>query len=74
MSDIVVKYNRLNKIARQEVNDFLDFLISRQKMIKTNSLPSYKNKILNVSVWTSEDCKIFTENQKQFNQWNIQEW
>jgi len=35
MSDIVIKYNQLNKIARQEVNDFLDFLISRQKTIKT---------------------------------------
>ena len=74
MSDIVIKYNKLNKIARQEVNDFLDFLISRQKTIKTNSFSNYKNKILNVSVWSGDDCKIFAENQKQFNQWNIQEW
>ncbi len=74
MSDIIIKYNRLNKIARQEVSDFLDFLISRQKTIKTNSFSAYKTRILNVSVWTSDDCNIFAENQKQFNQWNVQEW
>ena len=48
MSDIVVKYNRLNKTARQEVIDFMDFLLSKQKISKSNFLTPYKNKILNV--------------------------
>ncbi len=74
MSDIVVKYNRLNKIARQEVNDFMDFLLSRQKTNKTNFLTPYKNKILNVSDWSDSDLKIFEENQKLFNQLRVQEW
>ena len=74
MSDIVVKYNRLNKIARQEVNDFMDFLLSRQKTNKTNFLTTYKNKILNVSNWSDSDLKIFEENQKLFNQLRVQEW
>ena len=74
MSDIVVKYNRLNKIARQEVNDFMDFLLSRQKTNKTNFLTTYKNKIINVSDWSDSDLKIFEENQKLFNQLRVQEW
>ena len=74
MSELVVKYNRLNKTARQEVNDFMDFLLSKQKSGKSIFLTSYKNKILNVSNWTDSDIKIFDENQKLFNQWRVQEW
>ena len=74
MSDIVVKYNRLNKIARQEVNDFMDFLLNKQITNKSNFLKPYKNKILNVSIWSDSDLKIFDENQKLFNQWRAQKW
>jgi hypothetical protein len=74
MNDIVIKYNRLNKTARQEVNDFMDFLLSKQKSSKPNFLSNYKNKILHVSIWTDSDLKIFDQNQELFNQWRVQEW
>ena len=74
MSDIIIKYNRLSKTARKEVNDFMDFLLSKQKSNSPNLLTKYKNKILNVSKWTNSDLKIFEENQKLLNQWKSQEW
>ncbi len=74
MSDLVVKYNRLNKTTRQEVNDFMDFLLSKQNTNKTNLPGTYKDKILSVSIWADSDLKIFDENQKLFNQWRVQEW
>ena len=74
MSEIVVKYNRLNKTARQELNDFMDFLLSKQKTDKPIFLTTYKNKILNVSIWSDSDLKIFDENKNLFNQWRVQEW
>ncbi|MFA5776733.1 MAG: hypothetical protein WC988_04240 [Patescibacteria group bacterium] len=74
MSEIVVKYNRLNKTARQELNDFMDFLLSKQKTDKPIFWTTYKNKILNVSIWSDSDLKIFDENQNLFNQWRVQEW
>jgi hypothetical protein len=74
MSDIVVKYNRLNKTARQEVDDFMDFLLSKQKAHETNFLSTYKNNILKVSTWTDSEIKIFDQNQNLFNQWRVQEW
>ena len=74
MSEIVVKYNMLNKTARQELNDFMDFLLSKQKTDKSNFLATYKSKILNVSVWSDSDLKIIEENQKLFSQWRVQEW
>ena len=67
MSEIVVKYNKLDKIARQELNDFMDFLLSKQKNANPMLLSNYKNKILNVSVWSDSDLKVFDENQKLFN-------
>ena len=74
MNDIAIKYNKLNKIRRQELNDFLDFLLSRQKNDKKNLLTGYKKRILFVSTWSDEDCKLIEENQKAFNLWKIQEW
>ena len=74
MNDIAIKYNKLNKIRRQELNDFLDFLLSLQKNDKKNLLTGYKKRILCVSTWSDEDCKLIEENQKAFNLWKIQEW
>jgi|AntRauTorcE11898_2_1112593.scaffolds.fasta_scaffold05334_4 hypothetical protein len=74
MNEIEIKYNKLNNTRRRELNDFLDFLLNRQKSDKTKSLTDYKKKILSVSTWTDEDCRPIEENQKAFNQWNIQEW
>jgi len=61
MSDIALKYNRLNKVARKEVNDFMDFLLSKQKAPNTSFLKTYKSKILQVAIWTDSDLKIFDE-------------
>jgi len=74
MNEIAIKYNKLSNKRRQEVNDFLDFLLTRQKKESRIHLSSYRKKILSVSTWNDEDCKQFEENQKIFKQWNIQEW
>ena len=74
MSDFAIKYSKLDKTRRQELNDFLDFLLSRQKNDKKNILPGYKKKILSVSKWSDEDCRLIEKNQKAFSQWKIQEW
>ncbi len=70
MTDIISKYKLLNKSARQEVNDFMDFLLSKQKAKKRNSISNYKRKILSVSTWSDSDLMIFEKNKSLFNQWN----
>lgn len=62
MTDIISKYKLLNKSARQEVNDFMDFLLSKQKAEKRSSLSNYKSKILSVSTWSDSDLIIFEKN------------
>ncbi len=74
MSDIILKYSLLNKTAQQEVNDFPDFLLSKQKRIKEKSPTDYQTKIMSVSTWTDEDLKQLENNRSSFNHWNIDEW
>jgi hypothetical protein len=74
MSDILIKYNTLSPDIQKEVNDFLDFLLSKYKGKKAFDIKSWKNKIKNVSIWTDEDIKAFEEVRHQFNQWKTEEW
>ena len=61
MTDLVLKYNALNKTAQKQVNDFMDFLLSKQKNYK--SKVNYKSRILSVSTWSDSDLEIFRNNQ-----------
>lgn len=72
MTDLVLKYNALNKTAQKQVNDFMDFLLSKQKNYKSNV--NYKSRILSVSTWSDSDLEIFKNNQTLFNSWQIEEW
>ncbi len=72
MKDLVLKYNALNKTAQKQVNDFMDFLLSKQKNYK--SKVNYKSRILSVSTWSDSDLEIFRKNQILFNSWQIEEW
>lgn len=69
MTDLILKYRLLNKTAQQEVNDFLDFLLSKQKVKKSNM--DYKIKIRAVSTWSDSDLAVFKNNQSLFNQWQL---
>lgn len=75
MTDIVLKYSLLKKSGRKEVNDFLDFLLQKQKEKKGNPLSSYKKKILGVTTWSDSDIESFQVNQKLFNSsWRPEKW
>lgn len=74
MNAIGEKYSKLNKTAQQELNDFMDYLLSKQKNVKINIVPDYKKKILNVGVWSDADLKIFEENKQLFDQWKAPKW
>ncbi len=74
MNDILTKYNTLSPDIQREVDDFLDFLLSKHKGKKIFDMKSWKKKIKNVSTWTEEDIITFDENRQQFNQWKTEEW
>jgi hypothetical protein len=75
MADIVLKYSLLNNNARKQVNDFLDFLLQKQRGKGGNSLSSYKKKILGVTTWSDSDLEAFQVNQSLFNSsWRPEKW
>jgi len=72
MNDILLKYNTLSPEVQKEVNDFLDFMLSKDKKIL--DIKSWKSKIKNISTWTVEDIKTIEEGRQRFNQWKTEEW
>jgi len=73
--DNTLKYDLLGPFEKKEVQDFIDFLFSKNKEVK-QSAPSgdYKKKILSVSTWSENDVKVFEENRKHFEQWHPPVW
>ena len=74
MNDISFKYRLLNESLQKEVNDFLDFLLSKQKSKKSGINSEYKKRILSVSTWTEKDISELEKKSKLFNNLNIPEW
>jgi len=67
---ISMKIKKLPSKTRQEVYDFIEFLMTRQSSAKTQK--SVREKLLSVSVWTNKDLAIFDEIGKDINKWNIE--
>lgn len=73
MSEVQLKYQKLDPFAQKEVDDFIDFLLSKKNERKVD-MKSYQEKLLTVSTWSEDDIKVFEENAKLFNNWTIEEW
>ncbi len=74
MNDILTKYNTLSPDSQQEVNDFLDFMLSKYEEKKVFDMNSWKAKIKDVPTWTRQDIKKMEENGQEFDQWKSEEW
>ena len=74
MTDLVLKFNLLDKDSRKEILDFLDFLLIKKVKDTGRKTSDYKKKILKVSVWSEADINFIVENQKKFDQWKAREW
>lgn len=75
MTDIILKYSLLNESGRKEVDDFLDFLLQKQREKKDKTPASYKKKILGVGTWSDSDIEVFQANQNLFNSsWRPEKW
>jgi len=72
MDNILLKYNSLDPEAKKQVQYYIDMMLARMKKTKKGQ-PSYKQKILTVSVWSEDDLKPITDNHS-FNQFKTEEW
>ena len=53
----ILKYDLLDPLQQNEVNDFIEFLLSKKD--KKPSITEYKKNILAVSTWSEEDLQVF---------------
>ncbi|MGB0932030.1 MAG: hypothetical protein ACPGVB_14695 [Chitinophagales bacterium] len=77
MSDLTLKFNQLGFFGQQEVMKFINFMLQQENSVDLKNVHkpnNYKQRILQVSVWSEEDLQVFDETKKQFNSWQIQEW
>jgi hypothetical protein len=67
---IFQKIQDLDYTEKKEINDFIDFLISRKKEKDFD-----KKKVLeNISVWSEDDVKEIETVQRDFSKWKIEEF
>ncbi|MEK7254986.1 MAG: hypothetical protein AAB316_09595 [Bacteroidota bacterium] len=89
MEDLLLKFNSLDGFGRQQLLEFLDFLLQKHhvgkvsKAFPENQPPaterfdyeSFRRRILQItSVWTEDDVKLYEENHQHFNSQKIAEW
>jgi hypothetical protein len=74
MDGTELKYDLLDNLEKREVQDFIDFLLSKRKKFQTERSETYKTKIQSVSVWNDTDFRFFAENNQLFSQWKPSEW
>ena len=71
IDSIMLKIHDLPVDAQKEVADFVEFLHHKKKKRKRKI---DKKRLLNVSVWSEEDVKIFDDIREDMNQWKINEF
>jgi hypothetical protein len=74
MNNVQVKYEKLDPLAKKEVDDFIDFLLSKKSAKKPFDMADYKKKLLLAPTWPEEDIKELEENIKLFKSWDIEKW
>ena len=74
MDELLMKFGLLDAIKRQEILDFLDFLLNKQKKERALNFKSYKEQILQVSTWSEKDIAVMEIDSKRLSQWQAPEW
>lgn len=73
MDNAILNYHQLPPLEKQEVADFIEFLLAKIKKNKADP-PKQRKRNFPDSVWSEEDIKVFEENRKLFNQWEPPTW
>nr|NQU94474.1 hypothetical protein [Bacteroidota bacterium] len=66
MDDKVLKYNLFDENARQQLNDFLDFLVIKAKKTPVDQ-SEYTQRIQTVSQWTEDDVAYLRDIKDNYN-------
>ncbi len=75
MGDLLSKFELLDAEGKQQVLDYLDFLLSKKKKKKAKfDVKSYRESLLKVAAWSDEDITPIEEARQLLNNWKVKEW
>ncbi|MBX2891427.1 MAG: hypothetical protein KF734_10900 [Saprospiraceae bacterium] len=75
MGELLSKFELLDADAKQQLLDYLDFLVSKKKKEKAKfDVKAYRENLLKVGVWSDEDIAPVEEARQLLNNWRIKEW
>lgn len=74
MGDLLSKFELLDAEGKQQLLDYLDFLISKKKKKAKFDVNAYRKNLLKVSVWSEEDIAPIEEARQLVNNWKVKEW
>jgi len=74
MSEFMLEYELLDEQAKQEVADFVDFLLEKKGRRKPLDSVSYQQNLLAVSIWSDEDLEPIEDARERFNEWQPAAW
>jgi hypothetical protein len=68
-ASMAVRMQKLNTTQRKELSDFIDFLVMRRR--RTSREKSRKDRLTQISVWSSKDIKPVEEAMAEVNSWKL---
>jgi hypothetical protein len=74
MGELLSKFELLDSESKQQLLDYLDFLVSKKKKKAKFDVEAYRESLLKVSVWSDEDIAPIEEARQLINQWKVKEW
>jgi len=76
MGELLSKFELLDPTGKQELLDYLDFLIARRrkKQEKKFDYETYLQKILTISTWSDEEMAPVEEAHQLISNWQPQQW
>ena len=61
MGELISKFELLDPAGKQQLLDYLEFLLSKKKEKAKFDVEAYRENLLKVSVWSEEDLAVFDE-------------
>lgn len=78
MAELLLKFDMLDAYDKQQVLNFLNFLVAQKQQGLTPQKPglfdyqAYRKRILSIGPWSSDDVAVIEDTRNAINQWKIQ--
>ncbi len=74
MGDLLEKFEMLDTKGRQQLLDYLDFLLIKEQKLKAFDYKAYRKSILTIGTWSKEDIASIETARQLLNKRKLAEW